>query len=160
MINFFIADTNPLHQGTAETAEKGAEILKLLFPNKKAFVVENQVVKFTQNMLMDEAETFNPLKIVVVPVKPKNPLKIVVVPVKPKNPLKIVVVPVKPKKIVEKRPLKLFKPKKTTVKSKVNAKTKKVKKTTIKSKVKPLKKLVQKVLKKNSKGKKKVKAKK
>jgi hypothetical protein len=66
MVKFYVEGRNGFESGTADTPEKAAEILRLLFVGKRAYVVnDDKTVHSCLNMTMDEANTLNPFKAVV-----------------------------------------------------------------------------------------------
>ncbi len=139
MTNFYVLDGSKSKQGTAVNAEKATEVLNLMFPGQKAFVVDDGKVPFAQNMTIAEAENTAGIKSTIPePVVVAEPVT-QTMEVLPEEP------PVK----------------KTKVKSKVVVKSKPAKTTKVKSKVvvgkkKPVaKKPVKKVTKKKAVAKKK-----
>lgn len=132
MINFYILNGTNKRSCTAADSHKAAQILALVFPNAKAYVVEDNKVVFAQNMSIEDALDVSGLR----PVAP--PAAVVLPPV------------AKPKKAAAK---------KTKVKKKiavkVSKKKKPAKKVTIKAKPKKAKAKTKKPVKANGKGKKK-----
>jgi len=121
MINFFILNGDQKRTCTASDVSKATQILSLMFPTSRGYIVEDNKVVFAHNMTPDEAET-------VAGLKPMQSITLLA----PKAAL------VKPKKTKAKKPV--VKAKKTKLKSKVVVKNNKkpvVKKTVVKSKVKP-----------------------
>jgi hypothetical protein len=121
MINFFILNGTNKRTCTASETTKAAEILRLMFPLNKGYVIEDNKVVFAHNMTVDEAEAIAGIKKIA---------SMEVLPIAPK------VTASKPKKAAKKKPV----AKKTVLKSKVAVKNNKkavAKKTVVKSKVKP-----------------------
>lgn len=120
MINFFILNGTDKRTCTASETSKAAEILRLMFPLNKGYVIEDNKVVFAHNMTVDEAEITAGIE---------KMASMEVLPVAPK------VTADKPKKKAKKKPV----AKKTTLKFKVAVKNNKktAAKTVIKSKVKP-----------------------
>jgi hypothetical protein len=114
MTNFYVLDGSK-KQGTAVNTEKATEMLSLMFPGQKAFVVDDGKVPFAQNMTIAEAEDSAGIK----SIKPVVVEPVVVEPVTQS----MEVLPDEP-------PVK-----KTKVKSKVVVKSKPAKTTKVKSKV-------------------------
>lgn len=56
MTNFYVLNEDGKKQGTAVNAQKATEVLTLIFPGQKAFVVQDNKVPFAQNMTIAEAE--------------------------------------------------------------------------------------------------------
>lgn len=122
MISFFVLNGANKRECHAIDAGKAASIISLVFPNQKAYVVDNGKIAFAHNLSIEEAETLAGIA------KPKMD-SMTNVPPAP-SPKKAAKVKAKPKKKAVK---------KTVLKSKVKIKNNKkpVKKTVVKSKVKP-----------------------
>ncbi len=120
MINFYILNGTNKRNCTAADVNKAAQILSLVFPNAKAYVVEDNKVVFAQNMSIEDAVDVSGLR----PVAP--PVAKVLPPVKP-----VKKVAAKKTKLVKKVAVKANKKKpakKVTIKAKpkkAKAKTKK-----------------------------------
>jgi len=104
MTNFYVLDGGK-KQGTAVNTEKATEMLSLIFPGQKAFVVDDGKVPFAQNMTIAEAEDSAGIKSIEPVVEPVTQFMEVL----PDEPIKV-----KSKVVVKSKPAKTIK-----VKSKV-----------------------------------------
>jgi hypothetical protein len=132
MISFFVLN-GLKRKCTALSVARATEIIKLMFPGKKAYVVEDNKIPFAHNMSIEEAE-------VDAGVKPQPMMsmevmapKVVVAPKKKADKPAVKKTKVKSKVVVKAKPK--TKAKKTKVKSKVVVKAKP--KTKTKAKAKP-----------------------
>ncbi len=116
MINFVILKGENKQTCQATDVNHAAQILTLLFPQSKAYVVENKKVVFAHNLTVQEAEVLAGIRS-----KPMQSIEVL------------------PKKKAKKKPVAKKKPtaKKTKLKSKVAVKKTSTKKTKIKPKAKP-----------------------
>lgn len=132
MINFFILNGDQKRTCTATDISKATQILSLMFPTHKGYVIEDNKVVFAHNMTPDEAEIAAGLKL-----QSMTLLPLALCEGYCGTPMAALVKPKKAK--AKKKPVKVV-TKKTKLKSKVVVKNKKkspAKKTVVKSKVKP-----------------------
>lgn len=121
MTTFYVLNDGKKKQCTAVNAEKATEMLNLMFPGQKAFIVDGGKVPFAQNMTIAEAEHTVGITPTVV-TEPVVTEPLVAEPV-------IQTIELLPEETVT------VKPAKTKVKSKVVVKSAPTKKTKVKAKV-------------------------